>query len=318
MKNLILLPALVYSLSSFVQAQYTMNDFFPSETNQRIVQSQYYEVSEEPQYRLEYSYSRKGLLSTIKKKEYVNNAWMAQLTQKYEYDLNTGMITCEYVPSITGDGALDFDKMMELKKAPKEKDTLFVKAGKITYLSQFRKMQYNDYLYLFYFEYEGDKLVSSIKKSRTYLETKQGMKLSKPSELWKLTFTYEGDKLTGILQENSGFTRRWELKYNASGLVKMDVYDVKDGGEELKIEYEVESENGKIIALKNNMVMGERRMLVESRKYEYNNNGMLVLSYLFSDSGGKKYEYSYEEGNGNAELFFEKKSVYDFIKPMIE
>lgn len=84
------------------------------------------EYSKFPLKRYEYTYDNNGNITLITKKNYVNNTWMTDLKIEIKY-LKNDIIVCTYKPTITGEGALDIDKLAKMRKSKKEVDTIWLK-----------------------------------------------------------------------------------------------------------------------------------------------------------------------------------------------
>lgn len=319
MKAFIITFLTFISVGVYGQKTGAITEFPSSSTKERVKQCFYYEVSEVPKFRYDFKYDKEGLLTSVTKKHYLNNAWLPIETKEIRYDAKTGKIICEYVPSIISDGALDFDKMRELKRTKKETDTLTIKDGQLIYLVQFKKGKYNNFLNTYTYDYENNKLKSVKKIDYTYHKAEKNQeKLSKPTTSLEINFKYKEDTLIEVIEKYQDYTFRRELLYNSLGLEKINVYSVNPDQETLSSMTEKKKINPGTVELNVYMIRGTDRTSVSKQKYQYDQNNNLIMNYLFEDWGGSKYTFTYEPGKGNAEMFFLNTTAFDYIWPTMD
>lgn len=323
MKNLFLLVLLTISLSALSQKKSASENFLPNNHTHRIEKSEYFEVSKTPKYRYDYKYDKKGLLTSITQKHQINNAWLPIETRDFDYDAKTGTVVCIYKPSAMSEGALDFARMKEIKNMVKNVDTFKIVNGNVIYFSKYKKEKYDFYLYQHYYTYENNKL-TNVKSTSAYFATIKNdsgndvEKLFPQKKIDEITFEWENDKIINIVQEAYGFIRKWNLTWQDDIISNIKIYEQKDDTEKLAIQYNFKNVDGKISNVKDYIFSNEQPMLVQEYQYEYDENDNLISSVTKDDSGFFLYKNAYETSAGNASLFIEKRSIYDYLKPYIK
>ncbi|HEX2937255.1 MAG TPA: hypothetical protein VHO72_18010 [Bacteroidales bacterium] len=271
-------------------------------TNRRIIQSHYYELSSKPKYQYDYLYDNKGNLLSVTKKRQKDNEWIATESQQYTYGEN-GLVVCNYIRG---------------NKLKRDVDTFLIENGKVLFLSQFRAKNYNDYLYRSYYTYQNGNLHSITKETFVFIESYENAKkeihVRKTDEFMSLTFVYQNNQIKSVIDIATGYTLKWIFEWKNGLLEAIKVYNTKE--DKLAQRYEIKSLQNRIKEVVS--YISNEPAIIYSKTYGYDEYGNLKLSQLNDDSGWFRDEYKYESGNGNAALFIEKLSVFDYIRPEIQ
>lgn len=320
MKQCLILVLVFFSMIAFGQKEKAGNDFLPSRNRYRILKSDYYEGRKTPVFTTDYIYDKQGLIQSVSRKYFSNEAWLDMDTRNYYYDARAGTIVCVYKPS--EDALKDNEIKNYIKNNIGDADTLRFVKGKLIYLHQFRKGPYNEHLTSFDYTYDLDKIESVKKTTYTYIEkkTKEG-KILKPylsKDKVGISVVYENGELKKIIQTNGYQDQQWVFKRNEKGLNAIDLFNLKEGEETLVGLYESQNAQNHLSRLTEFSLYNDTKNQIQEWSYKYDENGSLIETLLFDDSGASGYRFTYETGNGNISLFQEKQSAYDFLHPSIK
>lgn len=274
----------------------------PNAADRRIIQSHYYELSPKPKYQYDYLYDNNGNLLSVTKKRQKDNEWITTESKQYIYS-QKGLVICNYIRG---------------NKLKRDVDTFLVENGKVLFLSQFRAKNYNDYLYRYYYTYENGNLQSVTKETFVFIESYENSKkiinVRKTDEFMVLTFVYENNQIKSVTDKSAGYILKWLFEWKNGLLEAIKIYDTKEN--KLAQRYEIKSLQNKMKEVSS--YVANEQSIIYYKTYSYDEYGSLKSSQLNDDSGWFRDEYRYEPGNGNAALFIEKSSVFDYIKPEIQ
>lgn len=175
----------------------------------RIVARKYVSVDPKP-IRNTYEYSEDGLLRSFSRIFDYKGTPITMESKNYTYDLKNGVIVCAY--SVSPEAINNPYIKQSIKNTSDDIDTFKVVEGKVTYLSQFRKMEFNNYLYVYRYTYDNDKISIISKSSLTY--DKDNKNYYKDSEQETKFFYDTNNHIKEIFSKSRDLTQRWIISWD--------------------------------------------------------------------------------------------------------
>lgn len=272
----------------------------------------------------EYIYDNNGNLTLIAKKNYVSNTWMTDLKIEIKY-LKNDIIVCTYKPTITGEGALDIDKLAKMRKSKKEVDTIWLKNNKIMRVSKLRQEDDDEkeyILYTYFFKYTKDTIdeVFAVRLP-IYKDDEEIKKFHDPklSKVYDVNFYYKNGKLSSASYYKSGYKIYYNYYWENNNLIEVRRYNEKES--EYYFGYDINYKDYNISEITCSLKEdNNKNQFIEKWFYEYGNN--YIKKIYRNDSEIKVTKFIYEEGKSNSNIFDLVKALdypddlikYTFIK----